>query len=163
MIQFEYDPKKSQINNEKHGIDFDKAQELWTDTDRIEIESIQQLDELRALVIGVIEGKIWTAITTIRNRKVRIISVRRAKKKKECYMKTISAKEIDKKFDAGEDVLEYFDTENIRKPGLEQRRVNVDFPAWMIEHLDYEAKRLGVARQALIKFWIAERLKSKRR
>jgi hypothetical protein len=45
-----------------------------------------------------------------------------------------------------------------RRPGLEQRRVNVDFPAWMIESLDREARRLGVNRQSIIKFWIAERL-----
>jgi len=75
-------------------------------------------------------------------------------------MKKMSAKEVDKKFDTGEDVLDYFDTENIKKPGLAQRRVNVDFPVWMIEDLDREAKRLGVARQSLIKFWIAERLQS---
>jgi len=75
-------------------------------------------------------------------------------------MKKMSAKEVDKKFDTGEDVLGYFDTENIKKPDLKQRRVNVDFPVWMIEDIDRKAKRLGVARQSLIKFWIAERLQS---
>ena len=74
--------------------------------------------------------------------------------------KKISAKKLDEKFDAGEDVLEYFDTDNVQQPGLEQRRVNVDFPLWMIEGLDQKARTLGVARQALIKFWIAERLKA---
>jgi len=75
-------------------------------------------------------------------------------------MKTITAKEFDEKFDAGEDVLEYCILDNILRPGLEQRRVNVDFPAWMIERLDQAARELGVTRQSVIKFWIAERLKT---
>ncbi|MBW6485460.1 MAG: BrnA antitoxin family protein [Syntrophobacterales bacterium] len=75
-------------------------------------------------------------------------------------MKTITAKEFDEKFDAGEDVLEYCNLDNILRPGLEQRRVNVDFPAWMIERLDQAARELGVTRQSVIKFWIAERLKT---
>lgn len=75
-------------------------------------------------------------------------------------MKTITAKEFDKKFEAGEDVLEYCQLDKVRRPGLEQRRVNVDFPAWMIEGLDEEARKLGVTRQSVIKFWIAEKLKA---
>ena len=74
-------------------------------------------------------------------------------------MKTITAKDFDERFDAGEDVLEYCNLDNILRPGLEQRRVNVDFPAWMIERLDQAARELGVTRQSVIKFWIAERLK----
>lgn len=72
----------------------------------------------------------------------------------------ISATELDAKFDAGEDMRPYFDFDNPRRPGLEQRRVNVDFPAWMVTSLDSEARRMGVTRQAIIKFWIAERLNS---
>lgn len=72
--------------------------------------------------------------------------------------KKITAEELDRKFDAGEDISEYFDRENIRRPNQEQRRVNVDFPVWMINRLDKEARRLGVPRQAIIKIWIAERL-----
>jgi len=60
--------------------------------------------------------------------------------------------------DDGEDVTGDLDLAAIRRPGLEQRRVNVDFPAWMIESLDREARRLGVTRQSIIKVWIAERL-----
>lgn len=75
-------------------------------------------------------------------------------------MKTITAKDFDEKFDAGEDVLEYCNLDHVLRPGLEQRRVNVDFPAWMIERLDQAARELGVTRQSVIKFWIAERLKS---
>jgi predicted DNA binding CopG/RHH family protein len=65
------------------------------------------------------------------------------------------AREIDKKFDAGEDVTKYLDLSKARRPGHEQKRVNVDFPSWMIEALDREASRLGVPRQSLIKILIA--------
>ena len=68
------------------------------------------------------------------------------------------AEEFDQKFDDGEDVTGDLDLAAARRPGLEQRRVNVDFPAWMIESLDREARRLGVTRQSVIKVWIAERL-----
>jgi len=72
-------------------------------------------------------------------------------------MKT-KASEFDRAFDGGENVARYLDTANARRPGLEQRRVNVDFPAWIIEALDREAARLGVTRQSLVKIWIADRL-----
>ena len=68
------------------------------------------------------------------------------------------AKELDKKFDAGEDITGYLDLSKVRRPGHEQRRVNVDFPVWMIESLDREASRLGVPRQSLIKMLIARHL-----
>jgi len=70
----------------------------------------------------------------------------------------IKAKELDKKFDAGEDVTKYLDLSRARRPGHEQRRVNVDFPIWMIESLDREASRLGVPRQSRIKVLIARHL-----
>jgi hypothetical protein len=66
---------------------------------------------------------------------------------------------LDKKFDQGEDISEYMDFSRATRPGREQKRVNVDFPVWMIQSLDREAKRLGVPRQSVIKVWIAERLK----
>lgn len=68
------------------------------------------------------------------------------------------AEEFDQRFDAGEDVTGDLDLAALRRPALEQRRVNVDFPSWMIESLDREARRLGVTRQSIIKVWIAERL-----
>ena len=68
------------------------------------------------------------------------------------------ASEFDEKFDAGEDITQYLDLTKVRRPGQQQKRVNVDFPTWMIQSLDREARRLGVARQSLIKVWIAERL-----
>ncbi|MCH7489768.1 MAG: CopG family transcriptional regulator [Gemmatimonadetes bacterium] len=70
----------------------------------------------------------------------------------------MKANKFDRDFDQGKDVSRYLDVSKARRPGLEQRRVNVDFPEWMIESLDREAARLGVARQSLIKVWIAERL-----
>ena len=70
----------------------------------------------------------------------------------------MKASELDQRFDDGEDVLEYFDLDTLNRPGLETKRVNVDFPQWMVDKLDMEAKRLGVPRQAVIKVWIAERL-----
>jgi len=72
------------------------------------------------------------------------------------YMK---AREFDKKFDEGkENIAKHLDLARARRPELEQKRVNVDFPLWMIHLLDKEAKRMGVPRQSVIKVWIAERL-----
>jgi hypothetical protein len=74
----------------------------------------------------------------------------------------MKATDFDKKFDEGvEDIIEDLDLKSARRPMLEARRVNVDFPAWMVESLDKEAKRLGVTRQSVIKMWIAERLERK--
>jgi hypothetical protein len=66
--------------------------------------------------------------------------------------------ELLRRFDEGEEILDYFDTENVQRPNRELKRVNVDFPAWMVEALDNEAGRLGINRQAVIKTWIAERI-----
>jgi hypothetical protein len=70
----------------------------------------------------------------------------------------MKASNFDKKFDKGEDITKYLDLSRATKPGQEQKRVNVDFPVWMIHRLDREARRLGVPRQSLIKIWIAEKL-----
>lgn len=70
----------------------------------------------------------------------------------------MKAKDFDKRFDAGEDMAAALDTARARRPDEEHRRVNVDFPAWMVAELDREATRLGVTRQSLIKVWIAEKL-----
>jgi len=74
--------------------------------------------------------------------------------------KYITAEELEKKFDAAEDISEYLAFEKAERPGLQQRRISVDFPVWMIRKLDMEAKRMGVTRQSVIKFWISERLKT---
>ncbi|MFQ5799999.1 MAG: type II toxin-antitoxin system BrnA family antitoxin [Bacteroidota bacterium] len=70
----------------------------------------------------------------------------------------MKAKDFDKQFDEGSDVSKYLDISKARRPEHEPRRVNVDFPCWMIHSLDKEAKRLGVTRQSVIKMWLAERL-----
>jgi hypothetical protein len=70
----------------------------------------------------------------------------------------MKAKDLDKKFDEGKSILEHLDLSKARRPEQEQKRVNVDFPLWMIHLLDKEAKRLGVPRQSIIKIWLAERL-----
>jgi len=79
-----------------------------------------------------IDGKTWSAVVTQRNENIRIISVRRSRS-------TVAS---------------------IKRPNREQKRVNVDFPTWMIESLDNEAARLGVTRQSIIKVWLAERLEA---
>ncbi len=71
----------------------------------------------------------------------------------------MKAEDIDKKFDSGEDVLEYFDTDNLLRPNLEAKRVNIDFPIWVVNALDKEAKAIGISRQALIKTWIVDRIR----
>jgi len=78
---FEFDPQKSDSNKQKHGIDFNEAQDLWGDPDLIEIP-VRTIDEPRYLVIGMIEGKHWSGVITYRGdgEKVRIISVRRSRK-----------------------------------------------------------------------------------
>jgi macrodomain Ter protein organizer (MatP/YcbG family) len=70
----------------------------------------------------------------------------------------MKAKEFDKKFESGEDITKYLDLSKARRPEQEQKRVNVDFPVWMIQSLDKEAKRLGVPRQSLIKVLVAEHI-----
>jgi hypothetical protein len=70
----------------------------------------------------------------------------------------MKASDFDRKFDDGESVAAELDLSKIRRPAQEQRRVNVDFPSWMIDSLDREARRLGVTRQSVIKVWIADRL-----
>lgn len=68
------------------------------------------------------------------------------------------AKELDEKFDNGINVLEHFDLSSTKRQGLDLKRVNVDFPNWMVDSIDKEASRIGVTRQSLIKLWLADRL-----
>ena len=72
---------------------------------------------------------------------------------------SIKAEEFDRIFDDGEDISQFVDKASIRRPGIEPRRVNVDFPEWVIQSLDSHSRRIGVSRQSLIKLWISERLK----
>ena len=73
--------------------------------------------------------------------------------------KYITATEFEEKFEAGEDLTLYLDLDQALRPGLEQKRVSVDFPLWMVQKLDKVAKHLGVTRQSVIKIFISEKLK----
>ncbi|MBW2018777.1 MAG: BrnT family toxin [Deltaproteobacteria bacterium] len=77
-MNFEFDRKKSRVNEKKHGIDFVEAQALWEDPDLLEIPA-RTTDEPRFLVVGKIAGKYWSGIITYRGENIRIISVRRAR------------------------------------------------------------------------------------
>ena len=77
-MSFEYNPKKSQSNREKHGIDFERAQAIWDDADYLEIPA-KTSDEPRWMVIGKVGGKCWSAVITYRSEYIRIISVRRSR------------------------------------------------------------------------------------
>jgi hypothetical protein len=74
----------------------------------------------------------------------------------------MKASEFEKKFDDGENIIADLEITKARRPGEETRRINVDFPAWMVASLDREARRLGVTRQSIIKIWLAERLQQDR-
>ena len=73
----------------------------------------------------------------------------------------MKAATFDRKFDAGERIADQLDLAKARRPGLEAKRVNVDFPTWMVRSIDREARRLGVTRQSLIKLWLPDRLSSR--
>ena len=73
----------------------------------------------------------------------------------------MKTEEFDSTFDSGEDITGSLELSSARRPRQEARRVNVDFPSWMVESLDREARKLGVTRQSVIKVWIAERLEHK--
>ncbi len=81
-MKFEWDGVKSRANREKHGIDFETARELWLDKDRIEIEAPHPVEK-RNIIIAKLQGKLWTAVYTMRSNAVRIISVRRSQEKEE--------------------------------------------------------------------------------
>jgi len=70
----------------------------------------------------------------------------------------MKAKTFDRKFDTGEEIVDQLDLSGARRVGTDPKRVNVDFPAWMVDSLDREARRVGVTRQSLIKLWLADRL-----
>jgi len=73
----------------------------------------------------------------------------------------MKAEEFDRKFDTGqEDIIEDLDLSTARRMNQEHKRINVDFPAWVVTALDREAARIGVTRQSIIKVWMVERLKA---
>jgi uncharacterized DUF497 family protein len=81
-MEFEFDPKKSEANREKHGIDFDAAKALWLDMNAVEIPARSEFETRKMLIAGY-DGKVWSVIFTERGNKVRLISVRRARKNEE--------------------------------------------------------------------------------
>ena len=96
---------------------------------------------------------------------IELLVLEDAEKTRKEIMKKITAEEFDEKFDNGDDIDEYLDfssavkLKDMKKIKTETKKVNVDFPEWVIESLDKEAKKIGVTRQSIIKVWIAERLK----
>jgi hypothetical protein len=70
----------------------------------------------------------------------------------------MKAKTFDRKFDSAEKITDQLDLSKARRVGVDPKRVNVDFPRWMVDSLDREARRMGVTRQSLIKLWLADRL-----
>ncbi len=78
-MEFEYDPNKSKSNKQKHGIDFEESNSLWFDISRLEVQA-ESDDEPRYALIAIFNDKLWTAFYTIREERIRIISVRRSRK-----------------------------------------------------------------------------------
>ncbi|MCX8513048.1 MAG: hypothetical protein ORN83_14980 [Chthoniobacteraceae bacterium] len=75
----------------------------------------------------------------------------------------MKAEQLDALFDSGEDIVPHLDLSTVRRLNLDQKRVNVDLPIWMIEDLDKEADKIGVTRQSIIKVWLSDRLKLEKR
>lgn len=73
----------------------------------------------------------------------------------------MNTQDFDEAFDRGDSIVEALDLSTLRRPGLETKRVNVDFPQWMVTSLDQQARKRGVTRQALIKLWLADRLEER--
>ncbi|WP_211224281.1 type II toxin-antitoxin system BrnA family antitoxin [Oceanospirillum maris] len=155
MVIFEFDENKSQSNLEKHGIDIHTAQGLRNDSDLLEIPA-NTSDKPRFLVIAMLNGKHWSGVITYRGDHIRI---RSGVPEKRRYT-SMKAHEFDAKFESDDDILGDLDLSQAKRPMQKQKRVNVDFPAWMLESLDKEASRVGVTRQSIIKIWLAERLET---
>ncbi len=73
---------------------------------------------------------------------------------------SIKALDFDKKFDKNEEILSHLDLSDSKRPGLAAKSIRIDFPMWMIERLDREAKKLGISRQAVVKLWLSDRLQN---
>ena len=153
-IKFEFDPQKNDSNKVKHGMDFNEAQHLWDDPDLLEIP-VKASDEARFLIIGKVQGKhclesLPIEIIELELFPCGVLATRR--------LTSMKAKQFDKVFDEGSDITELLDISRAKRCEQVQKRINVDFPLWMINSLDKEARRLGVPRQSIIKVWVAERL-----
>jgi len=73
----------------------------------------------------------------------------------------MKATRFDQKFDAGEKITDQLDLKKAHRPGVDAKRVNVDFPAWMVQSIDRHERRFGITRQSLIKMWLAEKLEQR--
>ena len=128
-------------------------------------------DDVRHIVLRMIDGRHWTAITTKRGKRIRIISVRRSRKNKEaCHeskndAKAITSDQLEEMFDNGDDILSYVDLGNPvveHHPPLE-KRITLTMPAWTVSELDEEAAELAISRNAVVNTWVADRLRTMRR
>ena len=130
-------------------------------------------DDVRHIVLGMIDGRHWTAITTKRGKRIRVISVRRSRKNEKHTMKAknkndakaITSDQLEEMFDNGDDILSYVDLGNPvveHHPPLE-KRITLTMPAWMVSELDEEAAELAISRNAVVNTWIADRLRTMRR
>lgn len=154
FMTFEYDPDKSAANKIEHGIDFDEAQVPWDDSWMLEAPTRSE-DEPRFLGVEKIEGRHRATVYAFRGENFRASRFAGPGNRR---LTTMKAYEFDQKSDSGEDVSDLVDWSKAQRKNLQTKRVNVDFPAWMVSRLDRQAKQLGVERQSLIKMWIAERL-----
>ena len=151
-MKFEYDPAKSAANKAKHGLDFEEAKALWKDENPCCAPGSRAFLSLAALGARSGPGLSHTGATPCASfpygapARTRWNTMDR---------EHISAEEFDRRFDAGEDISGHVDWAAGRRPNKQTQRVNVDFPTWMVEALDTEARHLGVSRQALVKVWIA--------
>jgi len=164
-MEFEWDDGKSRSNALKHGIDFKMAKELWLDENRIEIRAPYPIEN-RWITIAKLNKKIWAAVYTRRKDKIRLISVRRARRKEEIlYEKklTESAAEFDRRFDAGGDIHELIDmskSEIIRHG--KKVRITIDMSETLVDEIDEIRRKIGVDRGALIKVWLHDRVKQEK-
>ena len=162
-MEFDFDPRKSRRNLERHGMDFTTAQRLWDGPHIIvpakHVAAKCAMPLLAGLGTGSTLLSLPSAVTlqgslarTGPTKDGRGNSMNTSKKTKR--IKTISARTFDAKFDRGEDIFPYLDFDK----AIVVKRVNVDFPTWMIHRLDKEASKLNVSRQAIIKMWVHEHL-----
>ena len=156
-MDFEFDLEKSSINKAKHEIHFIEAQELWKDPNGLEVPA-QSKTEPRNALIAHFSTKFGQSYSRYAKRKLESYHAGGLEMAKKEH--TITAEEFDRRFDDGEDITQFLDFDQAYRPNLEQRRVNLDLPNWMIDTLDREAKRVGVTRQSIMKVWISERIKA---
>jgi uncharacterized DUF497 family protein len=146
---FDFHPDKSQTNKVKQGVDFEEAQEIWSDDNAIEGEE-------RFNRTGSIGKRQWTAFS--HTAKAKSVSSQ-SDGLTELSRLPMTAEEADRRFDDGESVFALgFDPAKARRPGLEIKRITVDLPAPFLEHLDHWAAVREMTRQALIKSWFYDRL-----